>query len=245
MLAAHRFIPRPATSIITPVDAGVNASGGRQLGTSISSGAAFTPPANTLILVVANWHGNSTNTVTTGISDTIGGLTWHELTNGWHANTQGGSTRYAKSSVFWAITGASPPSGTITISVSAVGGMGFEVLWIPSANTASPIGNVGYASLQGTFGSTISIPNSVTSSGAKFILSCFASGLEGGSTIPAPTKDAAFTSLFVRSPVGGSHAVNIACAYNKSGVVSDTWQAVGTNGYQFWWDDVFLIEINE
>lgn len=211
-----------------------------------SLASTFTPPADTLILVIAYWHGQDPST-TTGISDTIGGLTWTELTSGWHKNVPQ-NFRYAKSSVFWAVTGSSPPNGNITITEGVAGfGLGFHVLWFPNADIASPIGNVGYAHLDGSFGGSVSLANSVTSSGAKFVLSCLVSPMEGGS-LPLPSvadDSASFTSLLAHNESSSGVGVLNYAAYSKNGVDSDTWNITGTNNYQFWWDDAFLIEINE
>lgn len=247
MLAARRMMNnRHRGSRLLPTWiqlAGVEES--NTFSTSIS-GSNFTPPANTLLLVTASWLLlNGATSTTTGISDTIGGLTWTEITNGWHVQTLSGSSTPAKASIFWAVTGASPPSGHFTIFSGGNTSKHLEVIKIPGAKTSSPIGVTGFADLSGTNGA--SAQNlTVTTTGSPASDGCMIGMLASSITSSAPgavTDDANFTRLF--DATGGNFTTSyIDCVYNLHGADSVTW-AVGSTTSQFWFLDGILVEVNE
>ena len=251
MLAAHRFIPRSNTSIIVPTWFGSTSGNNKDTGgaTSIASGANFTPNANTLVLVVANWFIAAVASTTTGISDTIGGLSWTEITGGWHTAGPFG-TNAGKTSVFWAISGSSPPAGKVTITGASNGGhipaMSFTVLQLPGANIASPIGNTNTNNVAGSSAgggsSSTTVPLTATNSGAKLLFAAL--GIGGSNTPGTPTADAQYTSLFDYG-FGGTNHTEVVAATNKAGVHSSTWALGAGSGNQTWFYDGILIEINE
>ena len=109
--------------------------------TQITTEAAMTTPAlqptpNSLLVVSATVAGVPASD-TLAISDTMGGLSWTQLTQ---AN---GTTR---SSVFYAVTTSVPQTGIITVTPSNLGGSGnltLAVYEVPYINTGSPVGATG------------------------------------------------------------------------------------------------------
>lgn len=247
MLAARRMMLQPSVGIPPPTWR--NTAGSQEVNSTSTShsGTSFTPSANTLILVTATWldaSGGAGTPPTTGISDTIGGLTWTEITNGWHTQTLFGTiTDGAKSSIFWAITGSSPPAGTITTTSSSATSKHFEVIEVPGANLSSPIGTTGFGNASGTNGG--SAQNlTATTTGTPAVNSCMIAMLGSTVTNSAPggvTDDSSYTNLFDAGS-GSANTAYIDCAYELTGDNSVTW-SVGANSSQYWFLDGILVEI--
>lgn len=248
MLAARRMMNnRHRGSSLLP--AWLSTAGVQQVNsfsTSISGGT-FTPPANTLLLAAATWLTvTGVGSTTTGISDTIGGLTWHEITSGWHSQIRFGNTTGAKTSVFWAVTGSSPPSGHVTLTSGVNTSKHLEVVKIPAANTSSPVGVSGFGDNDGINGASArNLTATTTGSPASDGLMIGVLGSTITSDPPGSvTEDANFTRLFDAVGTGHFTFSAIDCAYNLNGVGSVTW-ALGATSSEFWFDDGILVEINE
>lgn len=238
MLAARRMLIQQQAAL-TPVTPAVDTGGIVNNATTISSFNAFTPAANTAIFVAAEWNEPSAPT-TTGISDTIGGLTWTEITNGWHSMTSGGSTRYAKTSLFWAVTGSTPPNGKITVTSSAACAITFKPFTVPSANSSSPVGNQGFANVTSSFTAPASVTGSVANSGAGLVVAVL--GLGGVTVDPtAPTEDTNFTRVVF---YGGAAPVRafVDIAYSHAAHTATWTPAAWTSQFQYY--DAILVEIN-
>jgi len=103
---------------------------------------SFTPPANTLLLALIDSDSENANLLNGGGSVTGGGLTWTQLD---FVNDTYGSTLYHGLQIWWAVTGASPSSTTVTFAHGLTGGSAHAIsCWaIHGANTSAPFGATG------------------------------------------------------------------------------------------------------
>lgn len=122
----------PSNADIPSVPVARASTGVSHAGISSVTTPAFTPGAGALLIVTAHiYDGTGANSAITA-SDTLGGLTWAEVTTGYTTNGRGDNF---KTSIFWAVAPSSPTSGTVTIAA------GHGSMWITVGNVLEVASN--------------------------------------------------------------------------------------------------------
>lgn len=99
---------------------------------------AFTPAANSMIVVLVGGNDNSYTTLMASATVSGGSLTWNQLT---YADS--GTSFVARSAVFYAIAGSSPASLTVSITAGGTdrfGQLSASIWECTGYNTGTPLG---------------------------------------------------------------------------------------------------------
>lgn len=251
MLAARRMMNRRAVPAPTPVAIPSTSNAGRGttgLSFSLSCASAFTPEPNALVMILVTAFMGTFGPPTITVSDTLGGLTWSEVTTGWF--TDANHNRY-KTSIFYAFAPSSPTSGNVTVTASAVASgrttMTLTACQSTGVDTTTPIAQSASALLQATAGdgtTTHSLTDTLPSSPAGTVFAVLGQHyVNGGGTQPGADPD--FTHLVYFQSTFTTVELDLDVQYATTGPrQSITWTGLreGSGGFA-WWFHGLMVEL--
>lgn len=187
--------------------------------------ASFTPGASSLLVVSVEAEWDGTAGVGT-IADTLGGLTWTNITNFNDSN-------FGKFAAWYALAPASPSAGTVTVAFNATAGtrrFAVVVDEVTGADTSTPVTQ----SVVNTsaFATTVPLAFSVAPAASSLVYTVM---LQQSAT--AATAPTGFTAL--TSQLNGGSTGRVVTAYKASAAAqSNSWTGAPANQ-----TDAFALEV--